>query len=120
LLGEELDTEARAAWPQEFVTLSDVKQLENIELFLAMNPGPEFERLAISTAADIALPVLGKTEKDSALEAWDKEKTAQEEREAERDDQLFDIEGAEEGTNISGQKAALNPQVVGRPAASQS
>jgi hypothetical protein len=88
MLGEELSDDFTAEYPTDFSSLTATAIVENVTLFLAMDPGEEYEVRAKQEAARAVLPQMTEQEHSDAEESLrqriaDKEAEAQEMRDLE-------------------------------------
>lgn len=92
LLGADMPTEAKAEWPKQFGTLSDEKQMSNLETFRLMEPGEDYERRIIEAAGEVTLPAMTQAEKEAALDTWEKEQADKKQQEEDMNAQARDLE----------------------------
>ena len=109
LLGETLEYENRASWPNKFGTLSDTSQSEILTQFAAIEPGDKFMEYIIIAYAAMVLE-LTTDQIEEGLEAWRVAKEEQEAREAEMEDAL--AEGEQESRRIGDEKVGAETEAI--------
>ena len=109
LLGETLEYEARASWPNKFGTLSDTSQSEILTQFAAIEPGDKFMEYIIIAYAAMVLE-LTTDQIEEGLKAWRVAKEEQEAREAEMEDAL--AEGEQESRRIGDEKVGAETEAI--------